>query len=129
MPSHDRRSEATADRPGNGALEQLLETERALAERLADAAREVDRMAEETDREIERLDDAFERDLATELAELRTTECADCDAATADTMERARRDAARFDAVDDARIDALADGVLARMYGLEAEPTNGGSTA
>jgi hypothetical protein len=117
MPSHDRRSDAMAHPPGDGALEQLLETERALAERVADAAREADRVGEAAGREIERLDAAFEGELASELAALRTRECADCEAATEDAMARARRDAARFDHVGDARIDALADRVLETLLG------------
>jgi hypothetical protein len=123
--SRNRLTEAnTSDGAGapGGALERLLETERALTERLAEADREAELLMEEARRTIAARESAFDHEVAAELTDLEARERAAVDAAIAGITGQAALEVARFDGVTTDRVAQLADAILARLLFASGGP-------
>lgn len=96
-------------------LGRLVETERRLAERLAEARDAARRVVEEARQAARAAERDLEAELGESLAALRLRVEGERDRQIAEIAETARREAERLDGLPPERIAALAGGVLGRL--------------
>jgi hypothetical protein len=104
-----------------GGLNQLIETERRLAERLGTAAAEADAIVEAAARAAREANDRFDADVAAGVQALATRIAAECDAEIATIRRTTELELTRFRALSDNTIAAIAGSLLDHALAVRAE--------
>ena len=114
------RTVARVDGPaGSGQLERLREHEQALAELLADAREEADRVVEEERARAESARRRLDEEIDVEAARIRKRARLEAEEAHRDLLAEARARVQHLEEVPEERIAELADGVFRRLFSGE----------
>jgi vacuolar-type H+-ATPase subunit H len=116
--SHDRPDAAPgATRPPAGALEELLRSERAGADALANARAEAERILAEARESANEREEGLQRELVRAWAELERSVRASCDERLAEIRADSEATAGGYAEVEEAEVERLAARVIDELVG------------